>query len=736
MSGERTAYTCPEDPEAGYDPPVSGPGDADLAREVLSEPSRIAALRATGLLDQPPLAALDRLTRLASRLLGAPVSLLSFVDDQRQFFVSEHGLQDPWATRRQTPLTHSFCQHVVASDAPLVVEDARKESLLVDNLAIPDLGVIAYAGVPVRTGTGEVLGSFCVIDDQPHSWAEADIDILRDLAEVVVTELTLREHATRADTLLASVPMITYDLEPVNLRVVNIAGQVESMLGVAASEVLADPEVLDALIDPDDRAAVEATRRRAVDQGEATIAYRLRSPSGSWLWVQESVRFAGVDLPSDGGSVTGVIIDVTPQHQLAQRLDAQNRVSMALASAPDVSSGLEGLLLHLGESLGWELGHVWLPDASQQLLVLRAEWSRPGVDASTFIAATRARTFGAGEGLPGTAWVKGEPLWSRDVLAEDNFPRKAEAVLDGLHGALVFPIIRRGESAGVVELFTEEMREPDTGLLEVVRAIGSQIGQFLDRLETADSLRESRAYYRRMARTFQRSLVPSEPPAIEGFDLATRFHPANADEIVGGDFLDAFRLPSGSWALTIGDVCGKGTTAAAITTLVRHSLRGAALGGSGPVRALEVANTAVLAEELGERFCSAVLVALSPPGGDGRSAVSVANAGHPAMLVVRTDGTIERCRHHGLVLGAFDTVGAVEEWFTLAPGDALVLYTDGYSEARGNDDFYGEERLEAVLQANAGRTADELASALDAAVSAFAGDSRRDDQALIVIQPR
>jgi PAS domain S-box-containing protein len=158
----------------------------------LNNPARLDALRRAALLDTPAEEAFDRLTRLASKILHAPISLVSLVDDKRQFFKSEIGLSEPWASRRQTPLSHSFCQHAVASGQPLIIEDARQHPLVRDNLAIVDLSIIAYAGIPLITRDGHPLGSFCVIDRQPRVWTSEDIDILKDLAASVMTEIELR----------------------------------------------------------------------------------------------------------------------------------------------------------------------------------------------------------------------------------------------------------------------------------------------------------------------------------------------------------------------------------------------------------------------------------------------------------------------------------------------------------------------------------------------------------------
>ena len=164
----------------------------DALAEVLHNPHRLAALNATGLLDGPANDAFDRLTALAARILDAPVALVSLVDSDRQVFASCLGLPEPWVSHRETPLSHSFCQHTLTTGAPLVISDARDHPLVLDNLAIRDLQVIAYAGIPLVTGEGQVLGSFCVIDHQPRQWTEREIGILRDLAHSGLLA-TLRE---------------------------------------------------------------------------------------------------------------------------------------------------------------------------------------------------------------------------------------------------------------------------------------------------------------------------------------------------------------------------------------------------------------------------------------------------------------------------------------------------------------------------------------------------------------
>jgi GAF domain len=166
--------------------------DAAAAAE---DEGRLDALHATGLLDSDISPSFDRLARLASHVLHAPVALVSLVDKDRQFFKSCLGLPEPWASRRGSPLTHSFCQHAVASREPLLVSDAREHEVLRENLAIRDMGVIAYAGIPLIDSEGHALGTLCVIDSQPRQWTTHQVQLLSDIAASVVTEITLAQTA-------------------------------------------------------------------------------------------------------------------------------------------------------------------------------------------------------------------------------------------------------------------------------------------------------------------------------------------------------------------------------------------------------------------------------------------------------------------------------------------------------------------------------------------------------------
>ncbi|MEO5721404.1 MAG: GAF domain-containing sensor histidine kinase [Chthoniobacterales bacterium] len=201
-----------------------------------TEEKRLAALRATGLLDSAPEHFFDLMTTLAAKALKVPVVLMSLVDSDRQFFKSQCGLPAPWAERRETPLSHSFCQYVSAVGEAFVVEDARAHPLVQENLAVPELGVVAYAGIPLITDEGYTLGSLCAIDTIPRRWTGAELATLKDFSEQMIAEINVRTRlyrltkerdASRAsrDALRVSMRHIVHDLRtPLNALKLGIDG--------------------------------------------------------------------------------------------------------------------------------------------------------------------------------------------------------------------------------------------------------------------------------------------------------------------------------------------------------------------------------------------------------------------------------------------------------------------------------------------------------------------------------
>lgn len=185
------------------------------------EEGRLQALRQTELLDTPPERFFDLITQLAARAIDVPIVLMSLVDADRQFFKSQIGLPSPLAERRETPLSHCFCQYVSAVGEALIVEDARQHPLVRDNLAISELGVISYAGLPLTTEDGFTIGSLCAIDTKARHWTADELETLRDFARQIMAEIALRRRVKRLDRDLGALRATTAERQMENRQLVH-----------------------------------------------------------------------------------------------------------------------------------------------------------------------------------------------------------------------------------------------------------------------------------------------------------------------------------------------------------------------------------------------------------------------------------------------------------------------------------------------------------------------------------
>jgi len=235
-----------------------------------------------------------------------------------------------------------------------------------------------------------------------------------------------------------------------------------------------------------------------------------------------------------------------------------------------------------------------------------------------------------------------------------------------------------------------------------------------------------------ISRTLQRSLLPPHLPEIPGVDVAARYHAAGQGYEVGGDFYDLFKTARGDWAIVLGDVCGKGADAAATTALARHTLRAAAMQTRKPNRVLRLLNEAMLRAE--QPFCTIAYARFQAAGHGAR--LTIACGGHPLPFLVKEDGTVTTFGRPGTLLGAFAEPPLHEESIELHPGDAVVLYTDGVTEARNGSSVLGESGLRAALVRSTRGTADEMADAIQQAALDFQDGDARDDIAIVVVKMR
>ncbi len=532
---------------------------------VLSEPvpdsARLTALQRTGLLDSCEEEAFDRLTRLATKILRAPVALVSLVDRNRQFFKSQTGLLEPWASLRETPLSHSFCRHVVDSKAPLIISNALEDPRVSSNPAVYELGVAAYAGLPLTTADGQTLGSFCAIDSEPREWTEEEIGILRDLAASTVTEIELRTATGRAQReaqwaeeerkekslLLEALGQPVYRLDEEG-RCTYINRVAAEALGYAPAELTG--RVIHDLIhyrhsDGTPYKAEECPVLRTLETGKP------HRGDAEPYWRKDGSSFPVEYVASpllDGTGKRGVVIsfsDITLRKQTEKRLAVQHAVSNVLASAADLSSAAQQLLTAIGQALDCQIGALWQLDPKDDVLRCYAVWSTTPDAFSRFCARTRALEISRGWGLPGRVWEEGTSIWSVDLAKEKNFLRSQDASEEGLRAALAFPILA-AQFIGVMEFFTVRPQLPDEELQRTLSTLGRQIGQFVDRRQVETALRQSEA---RKAAVFQASLdcivsIDQEGKVIDWNGAAEQTFGFSKDEVLGKVMAELIIPPS------------------------------------------------------------------------------------------------------------------------------------------------------------------------------------------------
>lgn len=292
-----------------------------------------------------------------------------------------------------------------------------------------------------------------------------------------------------------------------------------------------------------------------------------------------------------------------------------------------------------------------------------------------------------------------EPVWIHDLTdpaALDQVAQSEEHLRfmrgAGYRSAVVIKLTARGRLLGALSfLRTRDGQDFDAERLPLMQDLANRAALALDNANLY-------AERTRVARTLQRSLLPGALPMIGGLELASAYHPVGEGSEVGGDFYDVFESSSGCW-LVVGDVCGKGVEAAAVTALVRHSIRALALEWASPERVLRGVNAAMLSHALAGRFATAILVRLDL--GEQSARATVASAGHPPPLLLDAAGHASSPAVSGTLLGVLEQIDTHDVEVALKRGDTLLLYTDGLTDAGAPSREIALEELHRQLAAGA-----------------------------------
>jgi PAS domain S-box-containing protein len=291
---------------------------------------------------------------------------------------------------------------------------------------------------------------------------------------------------------------------------------------------------------------------------------------------------------------------------------------------------------------------------------------------------------------------------------------------------VVLPLVARNRVIGMLTLGKPSDDHFRQEILELAEDLSRRAALALD---------NARLYSERMAisQSLQRSLLPPELPQIPGVEVEVIYRAAGEGNEVGGDFYDLFPIRDGAYGFAIGDVCGTGPEAAAVTGLARHALRLLAREGFGGPAVLERLNAAILDEGARSRFLTLLYGELWPQD-DGSAVLKVVCAGHPLPLRLRQDGSVEPAAEPQPLLGVMDDLELYEQMVTLDPGDVLLCVTDGVTERREGTRMLGDDGLVDVLTTCTGLTAGAVASRVLRAVERFAAEPASDDMAILAMR--
>jgi hypothetical protein len=302
-------------------------------------------------------------------------------------------------------------------------------------------------------------------------------------------------------------------------------------------------------------------------------------------------------------------------------------------------------------------------------------------------------------------------------------PESRELVASsGYHSAIVMPLVARGRLLGTLSFFyAHDGRRHDSEHLAFIRDLA-------DRAATALDNANMYAARTHLARTLQRSLLPETLPVLDKLALSSAYHPVGEGNEVGGDFYDVFTTPLGCW-LVVGDVCGKGPEAAAVTALVRHSIRAFAFVRSSPAQVLGAVNEVMLGHALTQRFATVVVARLDLTSEPARAVI--AGAGHPPPVLLEANGSAHCPSVQGMMLGVRPGSNVRDLELELEPGSTLVLYTDGLLDAGAPRRGLTPRELCGLLADHAGAAPQLIVQQLERLALSSGAGRLRDDVAIV-----
>jgi PAS domain S-box-containing protein len=580
---------------------------------------------------------------------------------------------------------------------------------------------------------------------------ESFVGVQNDITERYRAEEALREgeELLRLATQAGGVGIIRFDA---GIGRISCSGSCAQIFGFAPGTVDSTREELLERVHPEDRERLRRAWDAALLEGTPyDVEHRLIQEGGGVRWVAEKGRVhRGAN--GDVEQVVGTVQDISARKESEEERDWFLERERRAREVAERSRRRMALMAAASQLLSSSLDYEETLDRITKLFVPgMADWCLLHLVADGVLnQATGAHADPTIEPLVedlGNRQPNGEGSFVKDILRighsslrpEVSGSSLEELSYDGESFELLqrleprsymgVPLLAGGRTIGVLTLASSDPnRAYDSEDLALAEGLAHRCALAL---ENARLYRE----HSYVTRTLQRGLLPQNLPEIPGVEVGVEYLPVGEDNEVGGDFYDLIDTNYDGWLCILGDVSGKGARAAAVTALIMYTLRAVAFQRDKPSAMFAALNEAMVRHhDTGPQFCTAVCARLEPEDAPGeRVKLTLARAGHPPPLLLR-DGSIEEVGEPGKAIGVFDELDLEDHHTHLVPGDILVLYTDGVTEARSPDgSFFGEERLRSLLDSCAGLDASATAQRIRDAVLEHKGGSPSDDVAILVM---
>ena len=642
--------------------------------------------------------------------------------------------------------------YVLRADEPVVVDDLQTETRFGPAPGLLELGV--RSGITAQIpGRGGPVGSLGAWTTEQRPFDPSEIELFSLTAKGIGLAVARRRTERRLETHRA-VGQVLAMAEKLVEAAPRLLEEICGALGWAAGIVwLVDParEVLRPAAVWVDEADERARRFR--EETERTVFERGERLPGR-VWEDREARWIS-EIPADEDHPkVRTVIDAGLRSVLVFPIRRGDRVLGVIEILAREVMQPDEALIEDCERFGRQIGEFIARELAQRELMSSRDELR-----------TVLRSMPVGVTVVDP---EGRYRFVNDVTARINDAAPEELIgvsaLEAIEGLTItepdgtelpreeLPLFRalRGEASPskLVRFHGPAVREQRWGIAHAIPlrtseqgppiAVVSVVENVTELKETEEALRLSEARYREISDTLQRGLLPPEASEVAGLEFAARLHTEEAGTRIGGDFYDVFPLSEDRYAIVIGDVSGKGVGAAGLTALARYTIRTAAMHDSRPVNVLRRLNEAMLASGGREHFLTAIYAVVEPVAGGHQ--VAIAAGGHPKPLLVASGGEVTPIETQGTLLGWFEHLDLAEGGAELRPGDALLFFTDGITEAGFRDESPGapvtDEALGRLLAAHAGEPAARIADAVEQRVLTAEGGELRDDATMVVVSSR